>query len=115
MEHRWGRRCELYRMVLLRTAGGEALSAHLRDISLSGAYLESTASVPLMQPIDVELRIGFESHAHSCAVRGCVVRRDARGIAIEWCEFAPEAVSALLERDARAPRVQREKLRVGSS
>jgi PilZ domain len=113
MEHRWGRRCELYRMVLLRTAGGEALSARLRDISLSGAYLESTASVALMQPIDVEIRIGSEWQARSCAVRGCVVRLDARGVAIEWYDFAPGAICALLEHDARAPRAERE--RIGAS
>jgi hypothetical protein len=115
MEHRWGLRCELYQMVLLRTADGTNVSARVRNISLSGAYVESSASVPLMQPIEVEMRIGAEGRAQSCAVRGWVVRRDARGMAIEWYEFAPESVCALLSHDARTPRAQSANVPVWSS
>ena len=96
MEHRWGRRCEFRYDVRLRTVLGAVVSARVRDISLSGAYLESRVSIAVMQPIEVELSDRVEGRARARTVSASVVRRDASGIGVEWSDFAPEPVCELL-------------------
>jgi hypothetical protein len=87
MEHRWGHRVAVrldVRLVCGRFAIGEG---RLRDVSVSGAFIETELELPIL----AQVRIGasdFEVAAH-------VVRAEATGIGVEWCALAPWCVSDL--------------------
>lgn len=93
MEHRWGTR-----QLLDVSVGLEGLPsfARLRNVSSSGAYLETRASPALDSRVLLELRCGLGRDGGRCRVAAYVVRRDERGIGVEWCEFAPQPVLALI-------------------
>lgn len=93
MEHRWGQRYALDRMVSLR-AGAWHVPARLMNISTSGAYL--LCAVP--DASVVRIRVQFRQELSSTRLVAYVVRRTRDGIGVEWSEFAPEAVSRLLRR-----------------
>lgn len=88
MEHRWGQRVPAAIKVKLQGRPGAIGSGCLRDVSISGAFIETALRLPLLVRIDVD--------AGSRKLAGWVVRRNAIGIGVEWCEFAPQAVLTLL-------------------
>jgi hypothetical protein len=101
MEHRWGLRRRVYRSVHVWTVGRVASVGRLRDVSISGAFVETSLPV---QPLS-RVRFQFKPTAHEarsrCTADAQVVRLENHGFAVEWCEFAPPAVRSLI-RTARA-------------
>jgi hypothetical protein len=96
MEHRWGTRHPLETSVRLDARPHRLTPACLRNASSSGAYLETDAAPPLWTRICVELERGiFADDARR--IDAFVIRRDERGIGIEWCEFGPPAILELIE------------------
>lgn len=93
MEHRWGIRHLLDVYVRLEGLPG---FARLRNVSSSGAYLETRAAPALDSHVLLELRCGLGKDGGRCRVGAYVVRRDERGIGVEWCEFAPQPILALI-------------------
>lgn len=93
MEHRWGIRHLLDVSVRLE---GLPSFARLRNASSSGAYLETRAAPALDSRVLLELRCGLGRDGGRCRVAAYIVRRDERGIGVEWCEFAPQPVLALI-------------------
>jgi hypothetical protein len=81
MEHRFGRRFRCGTPVRL-SADGISSKARLADVSLSGAYLQTELDVPLSAVIEITA----ERNGRRVSLRGSVVRRDARGMGVEWCE-----------------------------
>ncbi len=72
----------------------------IRNASLSGAYIQTSVRLSPGTLVAVEFE-GMLLHGEErSGIHACLVRQDARGLAVEWCEFAPEAIRALL---ARAP------------
>jgi hypothetical protein len=98
MEHRWGERRALSRMVSLR-AGRWCVLAQLKNISSSGAYLRCAVPDPAVSWI----RIDFKDEHNSASVVAYVVRRTADGIGVEWGEFSPEFIARLLSRAEAVP------------
>ena len=96
MEHRWGNRHEISRPVRLGTRGGIAARGRICNISLSGAYVVSPLPVSLFSYVRVQFTAMLNGKRTGAAVEGQVVRKDATGIGIEWSEFAPAAVRALV-------------------
>ncbi len=96
MEHRWGTRMSIRLPVWL---GGDPLTlvkGVLRDVSLSGAYIETGGSAPSGNPLLVEIGAAGSPGTDRSVLRAFVVRRDADGLGIEWCEFAAHPIRALL-------------------
>lgn len=98
MEHRWGERHVLERMVSLR-AGGWRVLARLRNMSSSGAYLQ--CAVPSASV--VRIHVDFRDGSDSVRLAAHIVRRTADGIGIEWGEFAPRSVMRMLLRAEQEP------------
>jgi hypothetical protein len=91
MEHRWGTRIDLNAPAELWTVNGAATEAMVRNASLSGAFLETTARVPLLTRVAVR-PLG----STSTWLDGCVVRRDRTGLALEWLDPGVHTLSPLL-------------------
>lgn len=104
MEHRWGTRKAVTLHVRLRTVGGVAAVGTLRDISVSGAFIMTAASIKLHQPIQLTVYGGAHHKTPLGSFDAHVVRKAAHeGIGIEWSELAPQSLS-LLERQGRTNR-----------
>jgi hypothetical protein len=95
MEHRWGTRVDLHVPAELRTAAGtsDRCSAEgiVRNASVSGAFVETGSTLPLLTRIFVSLpNRGGEG------LDACVVRIDDRGLGVEWLDPGSRMVPALL-------------------
>jgi len=80
MEHRWGIRMNLNAAAEVRTADGQSAPAWVRNASLSGAFLETAARLPLLA------RIAVRPALKADWLDACVVRVDKTGLAIEWLD-----------------------------
>ena len=96
MEHRWGHRHEISRTVHLGTRSGLAARGRISNVSISGAFVISPLPLSLFSYVEVQFTAMLDGKRATMAVEGQVVRREATGFGIEWCEFAPEAVRALV-------------------
>jgi hypothetical protein len=96
MEHRWGHRHEIARTVRLETRAGTIARGRICNVSLSGAFIVSTVPVTLYSYIYIRFIATNGKQRAGQVIEGQVIRRDATGFGIEWCEFAPDCVRALV-------------------
>jgi PilZ domain len=103
MEHRWGNRHDTNKSVRLRTAGGAAAQGRVLNVSVSGAFVSTHLPAPVLSHIQVSFEVGHWD-GEPATIDAQVIRRTAQGLALEWTEFAPEAVWALMQPAAPHPR-----------
>lgn len=96
MEHRWGRRIPVKIPVRLILESGEPVIGETENVSFSGALIQTTRSVRLLSRLQVEVILPREIGGRAEPVPAHVTRKLRDGAAIEWCDFAPRAVRALL-------------------
>lgn len=88
MEHRWGKRVSVDFPVQLRSTSGAVAAGRIADVSTSGALIRTDLKLdPLMR---VDIFIG------DLPVPAYVVRTPSGAVGVEWCELAPDIVSAIL-------------------
>lgn len=94
MEHRWGQRILCNARV--RISGGAAAvgTGRMRNVSMSGAFIETAVPLPLFAPIAIA--VIRESGVDEAELSGCVVRCDPGGVAVEWTDILPGPVCPLL-------------------
>ncbi len=98
LEHRWGQRVTLevpVRLYLDDAALGRGL---LRNVSISGALIETSLELPVFSNLVVALPGIGEAGPQIQELAACVVRCLPARIAVEWRDMACPAVVALLER-----------------
>ena len=90
MEHRWGQR------VAVKIPVGFNVRPHpvswMRDVSASGAFIETVPLVPMFSLLHVTFMVGGSMQS----VPAYVVRVCGVGMGVEGCTFAPQAIRALL-------------------
>jgi PilZ domain len=96
MEHRWGHRREISRAVHLGTRSGLASRGRITNVSISGAFIVSPLPVSVFSYVEVQFTAMVNGKRARMTVESQVVRKQATGFGVEWCEFAPEAVRALV-------------------
>jgi hypothetical protein len=96
MEHRWGHRHEVSRPIRLGNRSGVMARGRICNVSISGAFIVSPLPVALFSHVQVQFRAMVDGRRTSTTVEGQVVRKDTTGFGIEWSEFAPEVVRALV-------------------
>lgn len=113
MEHRWGVRQMLEVGVKLYVQPDRPLSGRLLNASSSGGYVTTSVTVPIMTRVDVTIGCDNSQRGGLHRIAGYVVRADARGVGIEWQDFAPPPVLALIaalqvrpSRESRRPRAR---------
>jgi len=95
MEHRWGERIPCSLFAWIHSGPGIGGTARLRDVSLSGAFLETALDLPLLAHIDVSVT-GDRAASAGKTIAANVVRRERDGIAVEWCETPGKSICSLL-------------------
>jgi hypothetical protein len=97
VERRWGERQDANATVRLRNRAGAAVPGRLINVSASGALIATHLPAPVLSNLEVLVsadRVGRDS---AVAIPGQVIRRTPDGLAVEWIEFAPEPLRALMD------------------
>ena len=95
MEHRWGHRRRCRARVCVSAGGGISGSGRLRDVSMSGAFIETALALPLFSQLAVAM---LDDHGARQAAEfiATVVRRENGGVGVEWAETASMPVCRML-------------------
>jgi hypothetical protein len=98
MEHRWGKRAVMGIGVRLHLCSGAVDTARVANASLSGAFVRIARRLPAFTRVVVELDGGSARQSAPQRIPAYVVRTAPDGLGLEWSEFAPPAIAALLAR-----------------
>lgn len=94
MEHRWGRRIACDAPVGVSAAGVPIGSGTLRNVSMSGAFMETALALPLYAHIS--LKVLRDEPRVEREISASVVRVARDGVGVEWCETPAGSICALL-------------------
>jgi hypothetical protein len=103
MEHRWGKRVAVDIPIRLGAPLFVAKRGRLMNVSLSGAFIQTTVDVRVLSRVDVMVEIPGRPKREAVPVSAYVARKSEVGIGVEWFEFAPSIVTQLI-RSAAAKR-----------
>lgn len=96
MELRLGTRVTIslpVRITRTRTAGA---FGRMLNVSLSGAYIETSAPLSLLARLDVVCEAVCTERADCPGVPAYVTRVGRNGVGVEWFEFAPATIRQLM-------------------
>jgi hypothetical protein len=96
MEHRWGERLQVDFPVRVIAHRFSVREGRLADLSVSGALVKAEFEARVLSRIQVAIDSPLWPKHESPIVEAYVARRYKQEFGIEWCEFAPRAVSELL-------------------
>lgn len=103
MEHRWGERLLVDVPVRVSTHAFSQREGILRNLSVSGALLVSDLDARVLARVQIHV-VNHHRRVHeSPGIQAFVARRYRHGFGLEWCEFAPSAISELLRAAQRHP------------
>jgi hypothetical protein len=93
--HRWCQRLAVDIPVLVAACALPAVHGHLKNLSLSGALVETDNELPLHAYIAISVKLPETGESATTVMAR--VRRYLKGaVGVEWCEFAPRTVKDLL-------------------
>lgn len=103
MEHRWGERVGVDIPVRITVHPFSVRNGRLANLSVSGACIKADCDLRLLSRIQVAIELPQRSKHEAPSVAAYVARKVKDNIGIEWCEFAPPAISRLLQMFAARP------------
>ena len=96
MEHRWGQRIATDVPVNLVGAPAAIGVGRILNASVTGALVQTRLPSPLLSLVYIETAESVSYLGPIGRLVGCVVRRGAGEIGIEWCDADADAVLRLL-------------------
>jgi hypothetical protein len=98
MDHRWGRRRPTDVAVQVIAKWGARREGRVANISLTGAYLETQMTLRPLALVYLESADRSIADRIGKRIAASVVRHDAAGVGLEWCEPQTKAsgINALL-------------------
>jgi len=97
MEHRCGHRRRVEARVTVRTRSGLVARGVLKNVSASGALITSPLALPAHTALMVQIDAADSRRPFGRVVlAGEVARVTDDGFAVEWSEFAPRTLRAIL-------------------
>jgi len=92
---RWSLRIAVDIPVRVAADGSPTIHGRLNNLSLSGALLITDHALRLHAYIEIGIE-PLETGHDAVRIMARVTRNLERGVGVEWCEFAPSAVTDLL-------------------
>ena len=92
---RWSRRIAVDIPVQVAADGWPTFGGYLKDLSLGGAMVVTNYPLPLHAYIQISIE-PLETEHGVVRLMARVMRSLQGGVGVEWCEFAPTAVTDLL-------------------
>jgi hypothetical protein len=102
MDHRWGKRVLVDLPVRISTRRYPVTLGYLSDLSVSGAWVAADLDARVLCRMQIALILPHRPRRDAQIIEAYVARKQAGGLGIEWCDFAPRAISELL-RDIALP------------
>lgn len=99
MEHRLGTRMPISLPVKLHHAGGTPAPGRMLNVSLSGAYVRTSAKLEPLACIGIVCERAFSQAVSAPCITAFVTRVVEDGVALEWLEFAPAVIRQLMRRE----------------
>lgn len=96
MEHRLGTRVMTSLPVRVIRARAKHTFGRMLNASLSGAYIEASAALPLLARIEVVCGPVRSDRAECPGVPAYVTRVGRSGVGVEWFELAPATIRQLI-------------------
>ncbi|HEY4446750.1 MAG TPA: PilZ domain-containing protein [Steroidobacteraceae bacterium] len=96
MEHRWGKRVQVDFPVRVMAHRFSVREGRLADLSVSGGRVKADFEARVLSRIQIAIDLPLWPKHHSPLVEAYVTRRYKHEFGVEWCEFAPRAVTELL-------------------
>ncbi len=96
MEHRWGERIQVDLPVRVAALRFSVRDGRLEDLSVSGALVKAELEPRMLARVQIALVLPLWPKHEAPVVEAYVARKFKEGFGIEWCEFAPPAVTLLL-------------------
>ena len=84
IEHRWGGRIACHARVGISMDSELCGDGHMRDVSSSGAFIQTALAVPLYSQVAIAV-LDAQGHVRP-AMRAIVVRTESNGVGVEWRE-----------------------------
>jgi PilZ domain len=94
MEHRWGERRPINLAVGFVITPGKMGTGRIINISSTGAFM--VTEIPLRRLSLLLLRPMDSIEGENKQIAATVVRQEARGVGLEWCEFEAETMKSYL-------------------
>jgi uncharacterized membrane protein len=110
MEHRLGQRFVVDIPIHLTLPLLGEVRGRLTNLSLSGAFISTQVNIRVMSRLQVYIEIPGDASPDAVSIAAHVIRKTDHGVGIEWYDFAPAAVAALL-RDPTLSVLQRDRRR----
>jgi hypothetical protein len=110
MEHRWGERQSTDVTVHVVAASGKTGIARVVNVSVTGAYLETSILLRLFSLVHLLPSTQNHSYMGGNRIAANLVRQDDLGVGLEWCEALTKQVHidvllAMLGNDERIDRL----------
>jgi hypothetical protein len=96
MEHRWGERIACGTPVSLVLDAGAAHDGRMRDVSMSGAFIETSTPFPPLARVTLSVSASAAGRGAGLDIDALVVRVAPDGVGIEWCETPRGSFCTLL-------------------
>jgi hypothetical protein len=103
MEHRWGERVRVDFPVRITALRFSMRDGRLADLSVSGALLKTVLDLRVLSRIQIAIVMPLWPKHDAPLVEAYVARKYRDGFGVEWCEFAPPAVTRLLSATVNRP------------
>jgi len=96
MEHRWGERTRVDIPTRIATRHSVLVGAgRFSNLSASGGFIAGSFSVRLLSQVQVSV-VSPSPLLEAVLLAAYVSRKCSSGVGVEWCDFAPMAVTELL-------------------
>jgi hypothetical protein len=96
MEHRWGERTRVDIPTRIATRHSVLVGAgRFTNLSASGGFIAGSLSVRLFSQVQVSV-VSPSPQREAVLLAAYVSRKCSSGVGVEWCDFAPMAVTELL-------------------
>jgi hypothetical protein len=106
MEHRWGERTRVDIPTRIATRHSVLIGAgRFSNLSASGGFIAGSFSVRLLSQVQVSVVSAGAQH-EAVLLPAYVARKCSSGVGVEWCDFAPMAVTELLRAAATGARLR---------
>jgi hypothetical protein len=103
MEHRWGERVPVDFPVRVIAHRFSVREGRVADLSVSGARVTADFEARVLSRVQIAIDLPLWPKHDSPVIEAYVARRHKHEFGIEWCEFAPRAVSEILRAVATRP------------
>ena len=94
-DSRWGDRVRVNIPVQVVASSSKGVRGCMKNLSLSGALVNSDVDFGLHALIQVNITLPSPS-LRTIAITAHVARKATEGVGVEWCKFAPTVVKDLL-------------------